>query len=200
MSSQKSAEASRCLADVFSEHSGSRRWQLGREVKKYETRNKNSSQKAVFSRQFSQENSPWSFFAQPEGHMNTEEMLRVIRRNTLEAIFQVMRVVVNYRKGQKQFLQFPQLNNFNIFLNVLHSESTLATAPIYNQAYPEKPSTASPGNSVRVTKPSSLLLCNRIQSLRKSRQKWRTTFGNKSRTKIRWQSKVASELTAKRIV
>ena len=34
--------------------------------------------------------------------MNTGQMLRVIRRHTLEAIIHVLRVAVNYRKVQKQ--------------------------------------------------------------------------------------------------
>ena len=46
------------------------------------------------------ENSTERFFAQPEVHMNIEEMLRVLRRHTREAIFQMMRVGVSYRTGQ----------------------------------------------------------------------------------------------------
>ena len=42
------------------------------------------------------------FFGQPEGGTNTEEMLSVFRRHALEEIFQVMRVAVKYRKGQRQ--------------------------------------------------------------------------------------------------
>ena len=79
--------------------------------------------------------------------MNTEEMLKIIRRHTLEAIFQVMGVAVSYRKGQKQLKKIAQ-----------HLNSTLARQNIYNRAYPENPSTASPGNPVGVKKPSLLLL------------------------------------------
>ena len=49
-------------------------------------------------------------FAQSEGHMNNEEMLRVIRRHTIEAILPVMRVAVYYRKGQKNYV--PQLKSY----------------------------------------------------------------------------------------
>ena len=71
-------------------------------LNKYECGNKKSSRKAVFSRYFLSEKSIKIFFAQPRGYLGTHEMLSVIRRHTLEAIFEVMRVVVNYRKGQKQ--------------------------------------------------------------------------------------------------
>ena len=40
------------------------------------------------------------------GHINTKKIPKVIRRFTVEAIFQVMRVVVNYRKGQKQLIKY----------------------------------------------------------------------------------------------
>ena len=58
-----------------------------------------------------------------------------------------MRVVVNYRKGQKQLEKI-----------ALHVKSTLARPTIYDRAYPEVLSTASPGNPVGITKPSQLLL------------------------------------------
>ena len=79
--------------------------------------------------------------------MGTQDRLRVIRRHTPEAIFQVMRIVVNYRKGQKQLKKI-----------ALHLESTLAGAPIYERAYLDKLSTVFLGNPVEITKPSSLLL------------------------------------------
>ena len=78
--------------------------------------------------------------------MNKEEMLRAIRTHTLEAILQVMRVAVNYCKGPKQLKK-----------KALHLKSTLARPPIYDEAYPEKHRTASPGNPVGVTKPSLIL-------------------------------------------
>ena len=83
------------------------------------------------------------FFAEPEGHMKSEEMLRVNRKQTFEAILSVMRVVVNYRKGQRQLKRM-----------VLHLKSTSA---IYNGACHEKLWTASPGNPVGVTDPSLIL-------------------------------------------
>ena len=115
-------------------------------MKKYESGNKNSSQKAVFS-QFFSENLTKRFFAEPEGHTNNEETLIVIRRRTLKAIFQVMRVAVNYRKGQKQLKKI-----------AVHLKTTLARPPSYDGAYPEKLSTAFLGNPVDVTKPSLLEL------------------------------------------
>ena len=94
------------------------------------------------------EHSTKRFFAQPLGHMNNEEMLMVDRRHTLEAIFQVMRVAVNYRKRQKQI---------DIII-ALYLKSTLSRPPIYDEACPEKLWTASPGNPVGLTKPSLILL------------------------------------------
>ena len=100
-------------------------------------------QKAVFSRQIFSENQ--KFFLQPEGHMNNK-VLRVVRKHTIEAIFQVMRVGVNYRKAQKL-----------LKLIALHLNSTLTRPPIYKEAYTEKHETASPGNSVGVTELSLIL-------------------------------------------
>ena len=74
-------------------------------------------------------------------------MLRVIRKHSLEAIFEVMRVVVNYRDGQKQMEKI-----------ALHIKSTLAPPLINDRAYPELLSTASPGNPVAIAKRSSLWL------------------------------------------
>ena len=54
--------------------------------------------------------------------MGTEDKLTDNSRNTLEAIFQVMRVV-NYRKGQKQLKKI-----------VLHAKIILARPPVYNRA------------------------------------------------------------------
>ena len=124
------------------------------------------------------ENSSKRFFAQPKGYKNTEEMLRVIRRHTLEAIFQVMRVAVNHRKGQKPSTKID-----------VHLKSTLAIPPIYDRAYPEKPLTASTGNVMRVTKPNLLLLF--VQQDEKSLEDSKsleethcfTIFGKKSRRK-----------------
>ena len=119
--------------------------------------------------------------------MTNEEMLRVIRRHTLDTIFQVMRVAVNHRKGPKEL---------NII--VLYLKSTLARAPIYDGAYPEKLWTAPPGNSVGVTKHSlSLIVQLEKKSLEESTSLngtyFLTTFGNKS-TKVGSESKIESKL------
>ena len=87
--------------------------------------------------------------------MNIQKMLRVIRRHTVEAIFEVMGVVENYRKGQKQLKRLAQ-----------HLKSTLARPGNYDRAYFEKLSNASPSNPVGVMKPDSLLLF--VQPDRKS--------------------------------
>ena len=73
--------------------------------------------------------------------MNTEQMLRFIRRHTFEAIFKVMRVAVNYRKGQNHLKEI-----------VLHLKKTLARPPIYDRVYHEQLSTGFTGKPVRVTK------------------------------------------------
>ena len=73
-----------------------------------------------------------------------------------------MRVLVTYRKGQKQ-----------LKIIAKHPESTLARPPIYDPAYAEKLSTASPVNPVGVIKLSSLLVSNRIKSFWKSGQRLR---------------------------
>ena len=63
-------------------------------VEKYESGNKKSNQKAVISVNFISKNSTKRIYRQPRGHMNTQKMLRGIRRQTLEAIFWVTRVLV----------------------------------------------------------------------------------------------------------
>ena len=62
---------------------------------------KNIPNKPCFLGKHSQ-NSTRRFFAQPRSHMGTQEKLRVIRRHTLQAICQVIKVVVKYHRGQKQ--------------------------------------------------------------------------------------------------
>ena len=78
--------------------------------------------------------------------MGTQNMLKINRRNTLWAIFQVISVAANYRGGQKQLKKI-----------ALHRKYTLARPPIIDQKNPGKLSNASPGNPVGITKPSSLL-------------------------------------------
>ena len=70
-------------------------------VKIYDSGNKKSSPKAVFSQKNLSENSTIGFLPQPRGHMNTHQMLRVVGRPTLEAISQALRVVVNHGNEQK---------------------------------------------------------------------------------------------------
>ena len=112
--------------------------------------------------------------------MGTQKRLSDISRHPLEAIFQVMRVVVNYGKGQKQLKKI-----------VLHPKSTLARPPIYDRAYPEMLSTAFPGNPVGITKPSSLLLFVQPdqrfleESTRVKETYFLTILGNKPMRKIR---------------
>ena len=110
------------------------------------------------SRVFS-ENSTKRFFAQAEGRMNNEEMLRSSRRHTIEANIQVIKVAVNDRKVQKK--------NEKTDLN---PKTTLARPPIEDGAYHGKLSAASPGNSVGVTKPSLHSFIIGIKSHWKGRQ------------------------------
>ena len=120
---------------------------------------------------------------QPRGHMGTQEMLKVIRRNILEAFLQVMSVV-NYRKGQKQLKIF-----------ALHLKSTLARPPIYDGAYPEMLSTASAGNPVGIMKPTSYLLF--VQLAKKSMEQSTSIKGtlvlDKFRLKIHEKSSLEVE-------
>ena len=79
--------------------------------------------------------------------MSTQEILKVITRHTLEAVFQVMEAAVKLSQRAK-----------TIEKKLPCTWSTLATPPIYNQVYPEKLATSSPGNPIDVTKPSLVLL------------------------------------------
>ena len=116
--------------------------------------------------------------------MNNQEMLRVIGRPTLEVNLQIMRVVVNYRKGQKQLKKIPP-----------HLTSTLARPPTNDRACPEIISTASPDNPLGVTKPSSLLLFVQPEkSLERSETVEETSFDNFWR-KVRSESKLPSKPT-----
>ena len=88
-----------------------------------------------------------------------------------------MRVVVNYRKGQKQLKKF-----------VLQLNNALARPPIYDRAYTEMLSTDSSGNPVAITKPSALLLIvqpdKNFWSINVKEPYLLTIFGNKSRKKF----------------
>ena len=127
--------------------------------------------------------------------MNTEEMLESIRRHTIERVFQMMTVVVNSPKRQNQLKKFaPNL------------KSVLARPPIYDRAYPKMLSTASPGNPIGITKPSSLLLFvqlhkNCLEESTKAKETYfLTIFSKRFIRKIRSQSKLASQVTAVHIV
>ena len=84
-------------------------------------------------------------FTQQRVQMNTQDILMVDRWHTLEAFFQVTRVVVNYREGQK-FKKKPT------------SEDYIARTTTYDRAYPEKLATSPPGEPVGVTEPSLIRL------------------------------------------
>ena len=77
----------------------------------------------MFSRELFSDNSNKTFLAQPRGHMGIQERLKDINRHNLEAVFEVMQVVVIFRKGQKQLTR-----------NVLNPKSTLAGPSIYDRA------------------------------------------------------------------
>ena len=87
-------------------------------------------------------------------------MMRVIRRHTIEPIFQMIRIVVNYREGQKQFEK-----------TALHLKSTLAKPTIYDRAYCDKIWTSSPSIPVTFTKRRSLLLILQPDKSRKIKRK-----------------------------
>ena len=92
-----------------------------------------------------------------------------------------MRVAVSYREGQK------------LKKNATHLKNTLARPPIFDGAYTEKPWIASPGNSVRVTKPSLILLIVQSDKKSKSRQVLKqpilSFFGNNCMRKVLSESK-----------
>ena len=103
-------------------------------------------------------------------------MLRVNWRHTLGAFFQVMRVAVNYLKGQKQLEK-----------NAL--KRTLARPPFHDRAYLEKLSSNSPGNPVGVRKHISSFWfvqpekkSSRVDKIKETC--FLTIFGNKSRKKF----------------
>ena len=133
----------------------------------------------MFSWQICSEDSTKFFFAQRDGFINTEHMLRNFIRHTLAVSSQVKRVAVVHPTGQEQLKTI-----------ALHLESFLTRPSICDRGYPEKLSTASAGKPVCVTKPSSLLLfvehdkkpSEESTSLKETY--FLTTFGNKSMNKI----------------
>ena len=125
--------------------------------------------------------------------MNTQGILRVKRRHTLEVSFEIMTIPVNYDKEPKQL---------NII--ALHVKCTLARPPIYHGAYTKKLSTSSP--SIQLSSRSAVYfycLCNRMKRFWKSRKRLRkpiflTIFGNESMIKVRSQSKLAVKTHCRR--
>ena len=90
---------------------------------------------------------------QPEGHKNQEEMLKVDKIQTSRQF-----------TGDESRSKSPQRAK-TILKNALNRKNTLARPPIYNGAYPEKLWTASPANSVGVTKLSSFLLLVQLDEI-----------------------------------
>ena len=87
MSSQRSKEAIQCLAKAISVQQASEYWQQGRSVNKYELGIKDASQEALFSRYCIPKTPNKRFSAGTQFCMKPEDMLRVMRTNTLEANF-----------------------------------------------------------------------------------------------------------------
>ena len=125
--------------------------------------------------------------------MVIQEMLRVITRHTFKATFPVMEAAVKLSQRTKTIEKIAlHLEYF------LYTWNTLATPPIYNQVYPGKIATASPGNPMDDTKPSLLSLCEQqdekcleeLTSLEETNVL--TTFRKKSMRKIRSESEIAS--------
>ena len=127
---------------------------------------------------------------QPEGYQNTEEMLRVFRRHAIQSIFQMRRMEVNHRKGQKEFEKI-----------AINLKNTWLDQQFTTERTPEKPSTASPSNQMSVTKPSLLLLFVQqdkklSKELTSSKKTYfLTNFGKIPSRKIRLESKLALKPT-----
>ena len=77
----------------------------------------------MFSRKLIAENSTIRSLSQPRGHVRTHESLKEISRHMLEANFQVMRIVLNLRKGQERLKKID-----------LHPKSNKARRTIYDHA------------------------------------------------------------------
>ena len=148
---------------------------------------KSSQKRHVFSRN-SQKTRQKDFWRTP-CHMGTQERLRNNSRHILEAIFRLMRVVVNYRTGKKQLKK-----------NCSTTKEYLGQTTYIFISTDRMLFSASPSNPVRISKPSSLLLF--VQPDKKFLEEspkvketyFLTNFGNKSMRKFRSQSKLASEL------
>ena len=120
---------------------------------------------------------------QSDGQKNNEELLTVIRRHTLEAIFHLKTVVVNYRKGQKQLKRI-----------ALHLKSTLARPSIYL----ERLSTSSATSLMFSRSPVYFYcLCSRIKSFWKSRQRLRKPIFWQFSARNPWQFSFAVKICIK---
>ena len=132
----------------------------------------------IWKQKKSQKKNPDNFsqktgLKEPKGSTNNEEMLRVVGRQALVAIFQVMRVAVNYCKGQK------------VEKIALHLKSTLASSVIYDGAYAEKLDCFFRQFSGRHEAQFSFLICTTGQkSLEEPTSLKGTCFCDKFRQKI----------------
>ena len=100
MSAQNWTRANLCLASAVSEQKGSKI-----DIKLFGKKRRISKRKFTKSRVFPINLvKKWNkrCFTELQGHMNTQEMLRVVTKHTFESISQVMRVFVQYRQGQTQ--------------------------------------------------------------------------------------------------
>ena len=139
----------------------------------------------MFSRRIISKNTTNKFFAQHRGHLGTQEMLRSVRRHTLDAISRVMKIAVNYFRGKEQVITITP-----------YLKSTLARSPIYKRTYHEEHWTASPNNPLSVTKLSLPLFfiemnkmsLDKLTSL--ERTHFLTSFGNESMRNVRSASKL----------
>ena len=66
--------------------------------------------------------------------MNNEDMLRVIRRHTHESVFQAKRVLVTYRKWQKQLKKLPNIQRVPWPDHLSRTERTLESSRLLLQA------------------------------------------------------------------
>ena len=133
----------------------------------------------MFSRWFFSQNSTKTFTAQPEGHMNEKEMLRIIVKHTFEALSQLMRVAVNYHRAKtkikcstsKEYLGQTTYLRRSVQCRALDCFSKQSSGCFYSH--------------------------NRIKSFWKSQHVLRGTyfftyFGEKSMRKVRSESKLES--------
>ena len=95
------------------------------------------------------------------------EILGIFKTHTLEAIFEVMIVVVNHREGQKQLEKI-----------VLHLNSTVARQPIYDTALKSSLSLLQAIQWESRILVHFYCICNRIKTLRSWRKLRKPVFWN----------------------